>query len=882
MTINAWANPRKRRGLNSPIRICFSIAMLLSGLLEAQEQEDDDPQRLAARLPIATQNERLGLLTKLTTAHRDKDPAKAIAFGTEALELLRSIPDEGRELEIQNSLASAHILQREWQAALRHGLRAEGLARGMDDEPALALALRIVGEAYRVLNDYERSFDYFAEAIRLYEDLGDSAGLGRTLYLAGISYRLISDYSKALEYQFRAHQASEQAGSRSGMAAALNDIAITYGELGQNSKALEFYQQVLLILEEDGDEMSVARIQNNIGNFYRQQGEPAQALEYFRRSLKIKEKLDDKYGIANTIGNIGQTHQDVGELEQALEFYDRSLEMMEADGYRKGVVGTLLRIASVHRQRGNPAPTIATLKAALALASENNIRGDIQHSYRELSEVYSEVGRFEEALAAFRQYEAIKSEIFNEQNSRAIAEMQARFEADEKQKEIELLEQEQVLTGLELERQRDARRTLVAGFGFVLFSLGLVFYRFRLKAREALMIEAVEQERAVSARLRKIDQLKDEFLANTSHELRTPLYGITGLAESLVDGVTGDLPTATKANLAMIVASGRRLAALVNDILDFSKLRHRNLELDRRPVDLRSLTGVVLTLLRPLVGSKDLELRNTVPADLPAADADENRLQQILLNLVGNAVKFTDSGTVEISAVVGRDDRVAAECLMVSVSDTGIGIPEEETARVFEAFEQADASTERRFGGTGLGLAVARQLVELHGGRIWLESTPREGSTFFFSLPLATAGAVDIPKRQRIATLPAISAAAGDGTLGAAGGRGWGTRGAVPWRPNPGGRRRAGQPPGIEELPHPPWLRADPGLERLGSTLSAERGDVRSRAAGHHDAEGVRLRRVPHAPREPSTRAVAGDLPDSEEPGLGRGSRSVAGERTTT
>ncbi len=246
----------------------------------------------------------------------------------------------------------------------------------------------------------------------------------------------------------------------------------------------------------------------------------------------------------------------------------------------------------------------------------------------------------------------------------------------------------------------------------------------------------LERERQVSHRLREVDKLKDEFLANTSHELRTPLYGMTGLAESLIDGATGELPVATKANLAMIVASGRRLGHLVNDILDFSKLRHKSLELDRRPVELHALVDVVLALLAPLVDGKDLRLENSVPSDLPAADGDENRLQQILHNLIGNAVKFTDEGFVEISAAQ-ENGRLA-----VRVRDTGIGIEPEQQERIFDAFEQADGSVDREYGGTGLGLAVTRQLVELHGGTIQVESSVGEGSTFTFDLPVAEGSAV--------------------------------------------------------------------------------------------------------------------------------------------
>lgn len=242
---------------------------------------------------------------------------------------------------------------------------------------------------------------------------------------------------------------------------------------------------------------------------------------------------------------------------------------------------------------------------------------------------------------------------------------------------------------------------------------------------------------AKNEELQELDRLKDEFLANTSHELRTPLNGIIGIAESLVDGATGSLPDATRANLSMISASGRRLSTLINDILDFSKLRHHGLVLHQAPIGLREVVEVVLILSKPLVGIKTVQLINDIPADLPPAWADEDRLQQILHNLIGNAIKFTEQGQIVVSAQVAI---ATDQELKVSISDTGIGIPAHKLDRIFEAFEQGDGSTARLYGGTGLGLAITKQLVELHGGILTVESTMGQGSTFTFTLPIA-AGA---------------------------------------------------------------------------------------------------------------------------------------------
>jgi len=241
----------------------------------------------------------------------------------------------------------------------------------------------------------------------------------------------------------------------------------------------------------------------------------------------------------------------------------------------------------------------------------------------------------------------------------------------------------------------------------------------------------LERTHAINEQLRQADKLKDEFLANTSHELRTPLNGIIGIAESLIDGATGALSDKTKANLAMIVGSGKRLSTLVNDILDFSKLRHHTLELQLKPVALREIVEVVLTLSQPLVAKKELQLVNAIESDLPPANADENRLLQILHNLVGNAIKFTDSGRVEISA------KVVNHALEVTVSDTGIGISPDKFDQIFESFEQAEGGTAREYGGTGLGLTVTKQLVELHGGKILMDSQVGVGSQFFFTIPIS-------------------------------------------------------------------------------------------------------------------------------------------------
>jgi two-component system sensor histidine kinase ChiS len=263
----------------------------------------------------------------------------------------------------------------------------------------------------------------------------------------------------------------------------------------------------------------------------------------------------------------------------------------------------------------------------------------------------------------------------------------------------------------------------------------ILFQSFALSRRFAQSFYAVEslttQLEEKNIALSRLDKLKDEFLANTSHELRTPLNGIIGIAESLIGGITGKLPEKTQNNLTMIVSSGKRLASLINDILDASRLKNGDIHLYRRNVDIKALVETVLTIIKPLAVGKPIGLYNNIPGFLPPVWGDEDRLQQIFFNLIGNAVKFTDQGDIKVSAMQ-KDSLIE-----IFVADTGIGIPEDKHCSIFQSFQQADASDSRAHGGAGLGLSITRQLVELHGGEITVESAEETGSIFRFTIPIA-------------------------------------------------------------------------------------------------------------------------------------------------
>jgi len=260
--------------------------------------------------------------------------------------------------------------------------------------------------------------------------------------------------------------------------------------------------------------------------------------------------------------------------------------------------------------------------------------------------------------------------------------------------------------------------------------------------RRARLLEEREELVALlqkaNKQLKELDTLKSAFIANMSHELRTPMNAIIGYTDLLLDEVDGPLNDDQKTSLKKVAANARHLLQLINDVLDISKIESGKIELKPKQVDLKELIDGIMVTFEPLILKKGLSFSMDIEQEAEKLYVDEDKAKQILINLISNAVKFTHQGGISIKAKVserGKDKDGNPQFIEISVTDTGIGIKEEDLDKIFDKFAQADISTTRQYEGTGLGLSIVRGLVALHKGMVWAESEVGKGSTFYVLLP---------------------------------------------------------------------------------------------------------------------------------------------------
>ena len=679
------------------------------------------------------------------------------------------------------------------------------LARQINWEKGNTVANIVLGLAYAgCSHDYTQSNKYFLEAIETAKSSGNTQLEALSdMYLAN-SYRTAAQYAKAIEAYRDALKLDIKPETRMGV---LSSMGSTYATVGDYPIALAIYDSSLKVLDElilkkkksnKDDSLQIAGLDITIADIYIANGEYDHALKKYNAALQLCEATKYKPWVILSLMGIGKTWQVKKDDDKAIESYNKALEMCirinnhenELGIYnqlgklyqRKGMTGKAMEYAQsalkltvddpystetpitytllgkIYTQKKQYDKAVSYLGRAVDTCKHTGALDDEKDALEGLSAAYQQMGKPAQALIAYKEFIAIRDSVHSIDNAKAVTrmEMTSDFEttqladslkhAQEKLADSVKHAQEKKVVVLELQKQRAISIGSIVGILLVLVLAFFVYRNYR-QAKTANAIINAEKQRADEQRDRaeRSEQFKQQFLANMSHEIRTPMNAVSGMTDLLLD----KNPRPDQTNYLQVIShSSDILLHLINDILDLSKIEAGKLEMESVDFSLADTVRQVRETLAVRAEEKGLQIVTQISEDIPdVLIGDPFRLTQILINLGSNAVKFTDRGSVEISAnkTDGDDENVV---LQLSVTDTGIGIPADKLRTIFESFTQVSSSDSRRYGGTGLGLSISRQLVELQGGTISVQSTEGRGTVFSFVITYKKGSAEALAARN--------------------------------------------------------------------------------------------------------------------------------------
>nr|WP_305888941.1 ATP-binding protein [Parvularcula maris] len=613
--------------------------------------------------------------------------------------------------------------------------------------------------------------DEAAEAARLglslIEDRPDLALLAADLTLArGRIAGQDGDIELAVRSYHEAYDLYVTLGNARKESLTLQSLGSVHRDAESYEKALDFFNRAKMVY--DGDDIVRLSITNNVGNILRDTGKYDEAMERFDEAVEIATEMGSDVLVARVLTNVAQLELERGRLDAMEEVIERAgalLQTEEGARWLRFVHGAEAELALA---KGDTVRALSALKLGFEGIDPTTTTMAFREMHQTAANAYDRAGLYRLAFVHLTQFKRLSDEAKSLSTSANLALLGAEFQFAEQKLNITRLENQSRVTMAELDaaeaKQRSLRAIIVSG-GLVLMvagAMGFLTIRNQEKIKringdlsetvsklseEIGAREQVEKDLIVARdKAEDADRMKSVFLATMSHELRTPMNGILGFTEVLL---SGDLTEEQREQIEIIDQSSGSLLTLINDILDISQLEAGKFKLREMDFDLRVTAFNAVKLLRARALEKHLSLIVDVEEDVPAqVHGDEDRLRQIILNLVGNAVKFTEQGCVVLRVMRGD----APGEIRFEVHDSGIGIPQDKIATLFDRFSQVDGSHTRKHAGSGLGLAISKELSHAMGGTIACSSEPGVGSVFSFTARLIPEGAAaSEPIKQRYA-----------------------------------------------------------------------------------------------------------------------------------
>jgi signal transduction histidine kinase len=627
------------------------------------------------------------------------------------------------------------------QKSIEYDLQNLELSRKGNNQFGESSALNNLAIDYYYMGEYTTALDYLEESLKIRELLQDTVQIVKTLNNLGVISQVSGNYDKAVGFLMRSLEFKLVLGDTLSIAKTLNNIGVICMDTKQYMEAEDFLSKALEYYKSLGDTLGIASAMNNLGQVYGFENKLDLALEYYEQSLELKRKVDDRRGIGNTLNNIGLIYIKKNDNDKAIVYFDEALKIKKEVGDKMGLSSTLNNLAKLYLEAKNYSISKKYYNQSLEIAKEENLMGMMQRNYEGLFLLAEASSNSEEALYYHKLFDEVKDTIFTLNLNEQLAELKVKYETEKTGRENKILRQDNDIQELQISLYREQQiRLIIAIILIVVLSAGIILYlRYRTKIRlnEKLLLLNLKLESGVKERTAELEQAnanKDQLYSIIAHDLKNPFNAIIGFTD-ILDQDFDELNNDRKKELISYLKDlSENAYKLVENLLAWTSSQTGRIKITPKAIDIDDMIRQEMNLSLFQAKRKNITIKHEAGANKKVI-ADEDTVKTIFRNLLSNAIKFTPDGG-DILVCTSLDMNNGNENLVVSIIDSGIGLDAKEVDSIFENSGNTKTSGTGNEPGTGLGLMICKEFINLNHGKIWVVSKKGMGSTFSFSLPV--------------------------------------------------------------------------------------------------------------------------------------------------
>lgn len=694
-------------------RFFFLMGLLFSVSGHPQSKIDSLKNRLGLE---KVDSLKVNLLLDLFDEYQYEDPAKAENSVQKALDIATGIRDKRYEVMALNAFADLLNGRAQNDSAISVFQKALALAEDITYDSGKGMALLGLGNTYLSKGDLIQAEAYHRRNIDFAKEVDDFEGLASSHNNLGNIYNEKGEYKKAMEAYTYAAKINTEIGNEKNAGINFANIGLINQKLSNYHKALDYYAKSDSLFKKFDFLPGRAFVLKNMGVVYRNQEKPDEALKKYHQALESYKQMDLKREMSQVYENIGNIYSDRSQSIEAIYNYHRSLSIatQTSDSINMAIFNQSLGQEFFYAKKWDSA--VYYSRRALEMAKEVGADLTAMDGYKVLAEVYRAKSEHEKAYAALEEYQAMRDSLYTIEKRDLAEEIEAQYQNEEKTKEIALLASEKEVQALQLSKRKNERNGTIAFSVFILLLAVLLYNQYRIKQK-------------ANKELQELGRLKSNFFANISHEFRTPLTLIKGPIEHLEQNPEEQLD---RNDVKMIRRNTNKVLGLVNQLLDLSRIDEGKLQLKSTEGDIFKCLRTAAASFNSYAAQRHMDYRLEIPSETLWAAFDRDKLEKVVYNLLSNAFKFSEDGEL-----VALEASYAKAELVIQVSDSGQGISEDKLPYIFDRFYQVDGGITKEREGSGIGLSLSKDLVELMDGTITVSSEKGKGTYFTVQIPIA-------------------------------------------------------------------------------------------------------------------------------------------------